>query len=95
MNNIEKELNINNQKIKIIIKLTQKKNIIDVTFIPPIDSLIDADKHGVLVRNNIISQNIIKGILLSDDELEKLNIGYTTVSYYRYQLIKSLICLWD
>ena len=95
MNNIEKELNINNQKIKIIIKLTQKKNIIDVTFIPPIDSLIDADKHGVLVRNNIISQNIIKGILLSDDELEKLNIGYTTGSYYRYQLIKSLICLWD
>jgi len=52
------------------------------------------DKEGVIVTKNSLTETMIQYLLMSDEELNKQNIGRTYPQYYRVNIMKSLGLFW-
>tara|TARA_B100000524_G_C23541613_1_gene331454 strand:- start:60 stop:482 length:423 start_codon:yes stop_codon:yes gene_type:complete len=79
---IDQNVKIKNQNIKVSIKLKSKTNCYDITYRPKINFLDDTSCDGEIIPNNIISKTLIKCLL--DDNInpeDKVKI-VNCISYF-------------
>ena len=79
---IDQNVKVKNQNIKVSIKLNSKTNCYDIAYKPKINFLDDTSCDGEIIPNNIISKTLIKCLL--DDNInpeDKVRI-VNCISYF-------------
>ena len=81
---IDQNVKIKNQNVKVSIKLNSKSNCYDITYRPKINFLDDTSCDGEIIPNNIISKTLIKCLL--DDNINTED---------KVKIVKCISYFWD